>query len=154
MTGGGVHGLSGVTVPDGLPPVSVTTLKSHILVAIGNRDRFYYIRPGEVVIDPLDFATAESQPDDVLDVLTVGDTAVFVGEGSTEFWYPTESPRNPFAPVSGRVYDRGAVEGTAVNVKGVIHLVGPDNVVYSIAGGATRISNHGVEEMIREALGG
>jgi len=149
LTGGGTHALSGVEVPDGLPPVSVATLKSHILVAIGQSDRFYFIRPGAVVIDPLDFATAESQPDDVLDVTVVGDTAWFVGEGSTEVWYATGDLAAPFAPVNGRVYDRGAVPGTVVNVKGVVFLVGPDHVVYAIGGGAERVSNHGVEELIR-----
>jgi len=153
LLGGGVHGLSGVEVPDGLPPVSITVLKSYVIVALGNTDRFYFIEPGAVVIDPLNFATAESQPDDTLDVVTIGDTVMFVGEGSTEVWYPTGDQNNPFAPVAGRVYDRGGVEGTVVNVKGQVFLVGPENVVYAIGGSAARVSNHGVEEMIRLALG-
>ena len=154
LLGGGTHGLSGVEVPDGLPPVSITVLKSYVLVALGDTDRFYWIEPGDVVIDALNFATAESQPDDTLDVITVGDTAMFIGEGSTEAWYPTGDQDNPFAPVSGRVYDRGGVEGTVVNVKGTVFLVGPENVVYAISGSADRVSNHGVEELIRTALGG
>lgn len=153
LSGGGTHGLSGVEVPDGLPPVSVATLKSYIIVALGDTDRFYFIEPGELTIDALNFATAESQPDDTLDVLVVGDTIMFVGESSTEVWYPTGNSDAPFAPVSGRVYDRGAIEGTVVNVKGTVFLVGPDNVVYAIGGSAGRVSNHGIEEMIRESLG-
>lgn len=152
LTGGGVHALSGVTVPDGLPPIFVVTLKSYVIVAIGNSDTFYWIEPAAVVIDALDFATAESQPDDVLALAVVGDTVWFIGDGSTEVWYPTGGDP-PFSPVSGRVYDRGAVAGTVVNVKGVVFLVGPDNVVYAIGGSATRVSNHGVEQMIREQLG-
>lgn len=152
LTGGGTHGLVGVPVPDGLPPISVGTLKAHILVAIGRTDRFYWIEPGEILIDPLNFATAESQPDDVLNVEIVGDTAWFVGEGSTEVWYPTGDAEAPFAPVGGRVYDRGAIEGTVVNVKGAVILVGADYVVYAISGGPQRVSNHGIEQMIREAL--
>jgi hypothetical protein len=152
LTGGGTHALSGVSVPDGLPPVSVATLKSYILVAIGRSDRFYWINPGAVVIDPLSFATAESQPDDVLDVTVIGDTAWFIGEGSTEVWYATGSSVTPFAPVDGRVYDRGAIDGTVVNIKGTVFLVGQDNIVYAIGGGAQRVSNHGVEEVIRTAL--
>lgn len=153
LSGGGVHGLSGVEIPDGLPPVSVATLKSYILVAIGNSQRFFYIKPAELVIDDLSFAEAESQPDDTLEVISLGDTAMFIGEDSTEAWYATGNADSPFAPVSGRVYDRGAIEGTIVNVKGTVFLVGPDNVVYSIGGSAGRVSNHGVEEMIRLALG-
>ena len=153
LAGGGTHALSGVAVPDGLPPVGVATLKSYVLVAIGRTDRFYWIEPGAVVIDALNFATAESQPDDVLDVTVVGDTAWFVGEGSTEVWYATGQSAAPFAPVSGRVFDRGAVDGTMVNVKGIVFLVGQDYTVYAISGGAERVSNHGIEETIRLALG-
>lgn len=149
LTGGGTHALSGVAVPDGLPPISVTTLKAYIVVAIGRSDRFYWIQPGALVIDPLDFATAESQPDDVLVVTTVGDTAWFVGESSTEVWYATGNIATPFAPANGRVFDRGAIEGTIVNVKGTVFLVGNDFTVYAISGGPQRVSNHGVEEVIR-----
>lgn len=153
LLGGGTHGLSGVEVPDGLPPVSIGTLKSHIIVALGDTDRFYWVQPGEVTIDALDFATAESQPDDVLNVQIVGDTAMFIGENTTEVWYPTGNLAAPFKPVSGRVYDRGAIEGSVVNVNGTVFLVGNDNIVYAISGAATRVSNHGVEETIRKHLG-
>lgn len=153
LSGGGVHALSGVSVPDGQTPAGLATLKSYVLVTIGGSGRFYWLAPGEVVIDPLDFATAESQPDNVLNVIVAGDQAWFIGEGSTEIWYPTGDLAAPFRPVSGRVYDRGAVEGTAVNVKGGIILLGADWTVYAIAGTAQRISNHGVEQLIREALG-
>lgn len=149
LTGGGTHALTGVEVPDGLPPISVATLKSYVLVALGRTDRFYWIQPGALVIDPLDFATAESQPDHILQITIVGDTAWFVGEDTTEVWYATGDSTAPFRPVSGRVYDQGAVEGTPVNIKGTVFLVGTDNVVYAVSGGVQRISNHGIEEMIR-----
>lgn len=153
LSGGGTHALSGVEIPDGQPPVSVTTLKSYILVAIGESDRWYYIRPAAVIIDPLDFFTAESHPDNTLFVSRVGDTAWFVGEASTEIWYATGDSDDPFRPVTGRVYDRGAIEGTVVNIKGVIYLVAPDNIVYAISGSPQRISNHGIEELIRTTIG-
>lgn len=152
LLGGGTHALSGVSMPDGLPPNAVTTLKSYILVAVGRSDRFYWLDPGALFIDPLNFATAESQPDDVLFVTTVGDNAWFVGEDSTEVWYATGNSAVPFAPVGGRVYDRGAIEGTIVNIAGTVFLVGPDHVVYGIGGSPQRVSNHGVEEMIRLTL--
>lgn len=152
LTGGGSHALSGVAVPDGLPPISVATLKSFVLVALGRTDRFYWIQPGALVIDPLDFATAESQPDRILDVTVVGDTAWLVGESTTEVWYATGDATFPFRPVSGRVYDQGAIEGTVVNIKGTVFLVGNDDVVYAVSGGVRRVSNHGIEEMIRHHL--
>lgn len=154
LTDGGTHALSGVEVPDGLPPGSVASLKSYVIFTLIGSDKFFYIAPGAIVVNALDFATAESRADPTVKVIVVGDTLWFVGEDSTEVWYATGNSNAPFAPVSGRVYDRGAIEGTVVNVKGEVFLVGPDNVVYGIAGAPTRVSDHGVEETIRKALGG
>lgn len=148
----GVHALTSVPVPDGLPPCGVATLKGHVLIAISYSDRFYWIKPGEVTIDGLDFATAESQPDDTVAVKVVGDTAFFIGEGSTEVWFPTGDLDTPFAPVNGRVFDHGGVSGTAVSIKGTVFLVGVDGIVYAVRGGSERISNHGIEQTIRSVL--
>ncbi len=152
LTGGNLHGLSGVEVPDGLPPTQVATLKSYILVAIGSTDRFYFIEPAGVTIDPLNFATAEAVPDEIVALVAMQDTAWFIGQSSTEIWYPTGNQDTPFAPVAGRVYDRGALEGTVVNIKGTLYLVDQDYIVYGIGGGPQRVSNHGVEELIRTTI--
>lgn len=151
LTGGGVHGLNGVEVPDGLPPATVAVLKSYVIVTLVGYGKFFWLEPGTIVIDPLNFADAESKPDATLAATTVGDTVWFIGEDSTEVWYPTGGTP-PFRPVSGRSYDRGAVEGTVANVKGTVFLVGPDNIVYAIAGSPTRVSDNGIEETIRKAL--
>ena len=152
LDGGNLHGLNGVEVPDGLPPVQVGTLKSYILVAIDNSDRFYWIEPGEVTIDPLDFATAEAHPDQTISLQIMQDTAWFIGQKTTEIWYPTGDADDPFKPVAGRVYDRGALEGTVVNIKGTLYLVDQDYIVYAIGGQPKRISNHGIEQLIRETI--
>lgn len=152
LSGGNTHALSGVNVPDGLPPSYIGTLKGYVLVAIGRTDRFYWIDPGEVTINALDFATAESQPDKLVSLQIMGDTAWFIGQESTEVWYPTGDPDLPFNPVSGRTYDRGALEGTVVNIKGVLYLVDQDYSVYAISGSPQRVSNHGIEETIRKQV--
>jgi len=149
FTGGNNHGLSGIEMPEGLPPTQVTTLKSYIIVAIGSTDRFYWVAPAEVTINALDFATAEAAPDQIVSLVTMQDTVWFVGQTVTEIWYATGDPDLPFTPVTGRVYDRGALPGTVVNIKGTLHLVDQDYIVYAIGGQAQRISNHGIEEQIR-----
>lgn len=150
LTGADNHGLNGIEIPEGLPPTQVGTLKSHIIVGIGRTDRFYFIKPAQITIGALDFATAESQPDELVAVRVTGDTAWLIGQSSTEVWYATGDPDLPFTPVSGRTYDRGALEGTVVSVKGTLYLVDQDYIVYAIAGGPQRISNHGIEETIRK----
>lgn len=152
LTGGGAHALSGIEMPDGVGAQAVASLAGFILVSVANSGRFYWVEPGAIIIDPLNFATAESQPDNIVDLLSVGDTVWLIGQGSTEAWYATGDNLTPFAPTQGRVYARGVVEGTAVRVKDQVLLVGSDGVVYAIGGGVQRMSNHGIEERIRVQL--
>jgi hypothetical protein len=152
FTGANNHGLSGVEIPEGYPPSQVAVLKSFVVVAIGRTDRFYWVEPGEVTIEALNFATAESYPDNIVSLQVMQDTLWFIGQKSTEIWYATGNADLPFNPVSGRVYDRGALEGTVVNIKGTLYLVDQDYIVYAIAGQPKRISNHGIEETIRKRV--
>lgn len=160
LTGGGVHVLHGIAMPDGVGAKAVCSLKGYCLVAVAASQQFYWVEPGEVVIDPLNFANKESSPDNIQDIVRVGDNALIVGESSTESWYATGVIDSPFAPVSGRVYNRGAIDGTVTVVKDSVILVGNDGIVYQIgysSGGSAdygvnRISNHGIEERIRRQV--
>lgn len=152
ITGAGVHVLHGVEMPDGGGAQSCASLSGFVLVSVAESGRFYWLEPGEVVIDPLNFATAESQPDNIIDMLSVGDNVWMLGDGSTEVWYATGNALTPFAPTQGRTYARGVVEGTAVRIKDQVVLVGTDGIVYAIGGGIKRISHHGIEEKIRLQL--
>ena len=155
-----MHALHGIMMPDGVGAKAVCSLKGYCLVAVAASQQFYWIEPGEVTIDPLNFANKESSPDNIQDIVRVGDNALIVGESSTESWYATGQLDAPFAPVAGRVYNRGALDGTVVVVKDSVILVGDDGVVYQIGyssgGGAdygvSRISNHGIEERIRRQV--
>ena len=111
------------------------------------------------MIDPLDFASKESSPDPIIHMRAVGDQVMIMGAKSTENWYATGNLAAPFAPIEGRVYARGVVNGTPVVVDDGIILVGDDGRVYSIgyqpgdstdtAWGVNRISNNGIEERVR-----
>lgn len=115
--------------------------------------RFYWIEPGEVVIDPLNFATAESHPDGVLGVESYADRFWLPGEKRTEVWYPTGNPDAPMERLQGVVFDRGTWEATATAIKETLIVVDADGGVFAIRGGAPqRISHHGIEETIRGAI--
>lgn len=152
LTGGGVHALSGVATPDGAAISSLATLASHVIAVVANTQKFYWITPGETTIDPLNFASAESEPDNILSAITVGDQVWLLGQSATEAWYATGELSPAFAPIQGRAYARGVVPGTTVRLKDSVFLVGDDRVVYKIAGGLERVSNHGIEERIRRQL--
>lgn len=154
LTGGGGTALR--TVPGmGAGEVSkaLASVSGYVLVSVGNTQKFYWINPGEVTIDPLNFAEKESNPDNILDMLTVGDQVLITGDGSSENWYATGNFDAPFAPVEGRVYARGVIEGTAAVVKDSVILVGNDGIVYKIgAGGVEPVSTNGIDERIRVQL--
>jgi len=159
LANGGIEALQGCTMPDGVTPGSITQVSSYVLVAQGNSQKFFWINPGEVVIDPLNFASKESSPDPINSMRAVGDQVMIMGEKSTENWYATGQLAAPFAPIQGRVYARGVVKGTPVVIDDGVILVGDDGRVYSIgfqpgdttdtSWGVTRISNNGIEERIR-----
>ena len=160
MSGGGTHALASVATPDGVAVKALTNTSGYVLVSVANSQKFFWIEPGAVTIDALNFAEKESQPDAIIDMLSVGDQALLIGNACTENWYATGDSTAPFAPVEGRVYQRGAVDGTAERVGDQVILVGNDGVVYAIgyqAGqdsqwGVHRISNPGIEERVRTQL--
>lgn len=159
LANGGLEVLQGCTMPDGVVPGSLTQVSSYVMVSQGNSQKFFWVNPGETTIDPLDFASKESSPDPIIHMRAVGDQVMIMGSKSTENWYATGNLAAPFAPIEGRVYARGVINGTPVVIDDGIILVGDDGRVYSIgfqpgdavdtSWGVNRISNNGVEERIR-----
>ena len=151
LTGGGTHALSGIATPDGAAISSLAALASHVIAVVANSQKFYWILPGEHEIDAANFASAESEPDNIISAITVGDQVWLLGQSATEAWYATGADP-AFAPIAGRAYARGVVEGTTVKMLESVVLVGDDFKVYKIGGGIERISNYGIEERIRRQL--
>lgn len=157
LSGGGTHVLQGVEMPDGNAAKCLASLNGFVLVGVGRSQLFYWIEPGAVIIDPLNFASKESNPDNIVDMVTIGDQTIIAGAGSTENWYATGNFAAPFAPMEGRVYRRGFIEGSIVAVKDSMIGIGDDLVVYSIGYGygdtsqygVHPISTHGIDERIR-----
>lgn len=153
LVSGGDHLLNTIVTPDGKKALALASLAGFVLVSIADSQEFFFILPGEVVIDPFNFAEKEAAPDSIIDMLTVGDFVFLIGKGETEAWYATGDALAQFAPQQGRAYQRGVVEGTAVIVKDGVALVGNDGIVYGVDGaGLQRISDHGIEERIRRQL--
>jgi hypothetical protein len=143
------HELGPCSVPDGAPISDLATLASYVICAEGESRKFYWIQPGEVDIDPLDFSSAESEPDQIVSILTVGDQLWIFGQSSTEAWYASGDGDQPFLRTQGRAFSQGIIPGTVARVQESIMVIGQDMVAYRIAGSPERISHHGIEEMIR-----
>lgn len=153
-----VEGLTQVAMPDDVGAISVATINSYVIVVpVQTEDedtvgKFYWIDPGEIVVDPLDFATAERSPDKIHQVVVYGDLFWLLGQKTTEPWQTTGDSDAPVLRYQGILFDRGSWEGTAVQVKDSLIVVDEDGGVFQIAGGQQRISTPAVEERIRRAI--
>lgn len=156
LVGGGDPSWFPVATPDDVGIVSVGYIASYVVAVPtqgqGINGRFFWIDPGETVIDPLDFATAERAPDPISGVVVFGDQFWLPGTGTTEVWYFSGNEESPVLRMQGVVFDRGAWEGTAVQVKDSMIIVDNEGAVFQISGGAKRISRPDIEERIREAI--
>lgn len=161
LAGGGGTTLRTIPIPNaGEVAKAVASVSGYVLVSVGNSQKFYWLNPGELFIDPLNFAEKESNPDNILDMNTVGDQILISGEESTENWYASGNFDAPFVPQEGRVYQRGIIEGTAVTVGDAVIFVGNDGIVYSVGynfgqsvqWGVKPISDNAIAERIRYTL--
>jgi len=149
LENGGDHELKACSVPDDVGISDLATLASHIICVEGDSRRFWWIRPGEVDIDGLDFSSAESEPDYIVNVVTIGDQFWLFGQSSTESWYASGDVDQPFFRTQGRAFSQGILPATIARVQEAIMVIGQDMVAYRIAGSPERISHHGIEEKIR-----
>lgn len=149
----GTAALASIVCPDDIPMISLDVFNEYVLCVQNNSDRFYWINPGEVTIDPLNFATAERFPDHVKQVRTVGDEFWLFGEKSIEVWRATGDGAAPFQRIEGRAFNFGIFGGTAVRLKDTsINVVADDGTVFNVAGVPTPISNPSVAERTRDAI--
>jgi len=152
LTGGAADALAGIQTPDDVAFVALAVVGGYVLCAQSNSQRIYFIRPGTTIIDPLDFFESESIPDEVISLRTVGDYVWAFNEESTDAYYLSGAPDVPFSTFKGRSFSQGILPGTDAAIDNTVFVVGRDLVVYAVTpGGYTRISNHGIENLIRLA---
>jgi len=146
-----------VAVPNDDGCVDLAVIASYVIVIpvqdAGTRGVFYWVKPGAIVINALDFATAESSADALLGVSVIGDNFVLTGESTTEVWYVDGDTTFPMKRLKGVVFDRGTWEQTAVAINEVLVLVDAQGGVFAVQGGQPqRISTHDIEEQIRKSI--
>jgi hypothetical protein len=148
----GAAALAQILLPDDVSPVSLDYINAFIIVVISDSQRCYWINPGELTVDPLNFFEAERLPDHLLQVRTVGDQFWLLGQKTNEVWRMTGNAAAPFQRIEGRLFDLGIWGGTAVRVGDDVVVVGTDGKVYRIGGTPKEISNPGIAEMIRDSI--
>lgn len=159
FTGGGTGQLNQITLPEDVGAISVAYINSFVIVVpvqndtLGTVGTFYWIEPGEVIVDPLNFANAERSPDRINQVITFSDMFWLFGDTTTEPWVTTGTQAAPMQRFQGILFDRGTWEGTAIKVRDSMLVVDEEGGVFMNNNGQRRISNPAIEERIRKAIG-
>jgi hypothetical protein len=132
---------------------SIDVFNGYVIGAVANKDRFYWLQPGALTFNALDFATAERFPDKIMQVRAVGDEFWLLGEKSVEVWRATGDGIAPFNRIEGRVFNFGTFDGTAVRMKDTsVLMVADDGSVFDITGNPSQISNPAIAESIRDQI--
>lgn len=101
-----------------------------------------------VTFDPLDFATAEGQPDKLVAVLSDHREVFMFGTETVEVWYNSGAADFPFERNQGAFIEKGcAAPYSVAKQDNTVYFVGSDLMVYKLAGYIPqRISSHAVEQ--------
>jgi hypothetical protein len=149
--------LRAVAFPDAADVSKVIELASRFVALRSGTQKFYWSEVLEDALDgtgllefgALNFASAESEPDRLLDACTIDDVLVLGGTETVEFWSKTGNNELPFTPVSGRVYSKGlSATGCMVSFDNSMAYVSAEGLVYRAGNVPERISTTGIEERI------
>lgn len=144
--------LTEMTFPDNAAVSKILDLAGYNIAIRANTGRIYWRLWGINTWDALDYATAENEPDKLLDGLAIDDYLVLFGTETVEFWPKTGDPDLPFQPTQGRVYEKGirAKGCCAAFDNSFVWVTSKDQGSAVYRGGNTpeRISNPGIEEKI------
>ena len=130
----------------------VTFLDGYFIFNRSGTGQFFLSRLLDTTFDPLMFATAESNPDNLLNVLSTSRELWLFGENSIEVWYNSGAADFPFARIPGAISNIGCVQNTPRRLNESIYFVGNDYRVYQTSGHsiAPQISNGGIEKILND----
>lgn len=146
--------LSAADFPDSADAAKVVALAGRFIAIRKDTGKFYWtevlsnaVVAGILTFGGLAFATAENEPDKLVDMVVVDDKLALGGAGSVEFWAKTGDSLLPFSPIEGMVYEKGVrATGCMVNLDNSAVFQSPDYITYRAGNVPERISDAGIEE--------
>lgn len=140
--------LADVAFPDGASVIKVIAGAGRFIALRADTGKFYWTPVLASTVDPLDFATAENQPDNLRDALFIDDILLLFGSETVEFWPNTGDAELPFQPLEGRVIEKGIrATGCAAAIGSSFAWVTHENQV-CMSDENNVISNNGLQERI------
>lgn len=145
--------LAAVVFPDSAYVRAVTFISGHFIAVRDATHKFYWSAQLDGrTFDALDFASAESEPDNLLDAVAMRGNLYLLGQSTIEPWYYTGTLDLPFSLIQQRLFPKGVIStGCAAEMDNALFFVGSDAIVYRTADVPERLSDHGIEERIDQS---
>jgi hypothetical protein len=141
--------------PDFYPADQVTYQDGYFIFNRTGTAQFFISELNAVTFDPLDIATAEGNPDDLVGILSNNQNVFLFGSKSIEGWYNSGDADFPFTRIQGGLLDVGcSAPGSIAKAVGLIFWLGGDStgtgIVYQLQGyQPKRVSTYAIEKVIR-----
>ncbi len=134
------------------PSTTVTYQDGYFLFDRKGTGQFFISELLDVDFDPLDFATAEGQPDNLVAVLSDHREIFLFGAETIEVWYNSGASDFPFERNQGAFVEKGCgARYSVAKQNNTVYFIGSDLMVYQMTGYTpVRISNHAVEKTLKD----
>ncbi len=122
------------------PSDTVAYMDGYFIFNRSGTGQFFISKLYSTELDPIDWATGESAPDDTVAVIVSNRQLWLMGERTCEIWYDSGDPDFPFTRIGGGVTDIGITNhNTLAKLRDNIFFVGSDLKVYMTQGYAPTI---------------
>lgn len=140
-----------ITAPGFSPADTVTFQDGYFIFNRAGTRQFFLSDLYATTFDPLNFASAEAVPDDLLAVFSLRQTLWLFGSRSIEFWYNSGGADFPFERLQGQFASQGiAAIASIVPMDNSLFWLGADRIVYRAEGYTpVRVSTHAMESLIQ-----
>ena len=130
---------------------TVTYQDGYFLFDRKGTGQFFISELLDVAFDPLDFATAEGQPDPLVAILSDHREIFLFGTETIEVWYNSGASDFPFERNQGAFIEKGCgARYSVAKQNNTVYFVGSDLMVYQMTGYTpVRISTHAVEKTLK-----
>ncbi len=147
--------LAAIAFPDSADVKSVCFINGRFVFIRDDTQQFYWSDILDArTVGALAFASAERQPDRLLDCLARGDTLLLLGTETCELWNNDGSSADlPFSRIEQVVFDVGIIgTGAVTAADNSIYWIGSDAVLYRMGETPQRVSDHWLEEKIAASV--
>ena len=144
--------ISTPTFPDTADVRAVAFIGSlFVAVRADTSGKFYWSDPLDGSSwDALNFATAEREPDSLLDIEVLGDNIWLFGQQSIEAWAHTGDADLPFTRIEQVAMDEGIFStGCVVPADNSLFFVSSKRLFYRLGEVPERVSDNGIEERLQ-----